>query len=103
MADPLPLAHIVFFTQKDPATAAALVEGCRHYLAEHPGTVYFSAGQRAPEFTREVNDAAFHVALHVVFESKEAHDAYQTDPRHLEFIEKFKPTWAQVRVFDSYV
>ena len=45
----------------------------------------------------------FDVALHVVFDSREAHDAYQTAPRHNQFIDENKPNWERVRVFDSYV
>jgi hypothetical protein len=41
--------------------------------------------------------------LHVVFENRAAHDAYQTAPRHLKFIEENKATWKKVRVFDSDV
>ena len=44
-----------------------------------------------------------HVGLHMVFESKAAHDAYQDDPTHNQFIAENKPTWASVRVFDSWV
>ena len=43
------------------------------------------------------------VALHVVFDSRDAHDAYQTAPRHLQFIEENRADWAKVRVFDSYI
>lgn len=97
------LAHIVFFTLHDgtPANRAALVAACDKYLTGHPGTIYYSAGTLNAELARPVNDRAFDVALHVVFESKAAHDAYQQDPRHLQFIEENKPNWKQVRVFDS--
>lgn len=97
------LAHMVYFTLNDASETDTLVEGCMKYLTNHPGLVYFSVGKRAEEFDRPVNDQQFHVALHAVFESKEAHDAYQTSPRHLEFIERCKALWKQVRVFDSYV
>jgi nitrilase len=52
---------------------------------------------------RDVNDRDFDVALHLVFESKAAHDKYQTHPRHLKLIEENKHLWSKVRVFDSYV
>lgn len=99
------LAHMVYFTLKDdsPTAIQAMVDACHKYLKDHPGVVYFSAGQRAPEFQREVNDQEFHVSLNVVFESKELHDQYQTAPDHLTFIEENKEQWAKVRVFDSYV
>ena len=99
------LAHMVFFKLKDstPEGRVKLVAACKKYLSKHEGTVYFSAGVIAEEFQRDVNDRDFDVALHVVFESKEAHDTYQTHERHLKFIDENKDTWAKVRVFDSYV
>lgn len=99
------LAHMVYFTLKDrtPANIEKLVADCDKYLSGHPGTVYYSAGSLCPELNREVNDREFDVALNLVFASKADHDAYQTAPRHLEFVEANKPTWAKVRVFDSYV
>lgn len=99
------LAHMVFFKLKDnsPAAKEKLVAACQKYLSDHEGTVYFSAGIRAEELKRDVNDQDFDVALHVVFRNKAAHDKYQTHPRHLKFIEENKDNWAGVRVFDSYV
>lgn len=99
------LAHMVFFELKEstPENRDKLVAACQKYLTDHPGTVHFSAGTRAEEYDREVNDQQFDVALHVVFKDKASHDAYQTAPRHLEFIEQNKALWSGVRVFDSYV
>ena len=99
------LAHIVFFTLKDYAAEACdkLVAACNKYLSDHAGTVHFSAGTRAEQYQREVNDDEFHVGLHVVFDSTAAHDAYQTDERHLQFIEENKSNWDKVRVFDSNI
>jgi hypothetical protein len=99
------LAHSVFFTLHDngPEAVDRLVAACRKYLSGHPGTVYFAVGPLAGEFARLVNDRAFDVALHVVFEDKAAHDTYQTAPRHETFIAECKPNWNQVRVFDAYV
>ena len=99
------LAHMVFFTLKDrtPQSRDALVAACKKYLTDHPGTVYFSAGSRAEELSREVNDKDFDVALHLVFKDKASHDVYAEAPRHVEFINENKDSWAKVRVFDSYV
>ena len=41
--------------------------------------------------------------MHLVFGSREDHDRYQTDERHLKFIEETKPTWKEVRIYDSYI
>ena len=50
-----------------------------------------------------MNDKEFDVALHVVFDSRKAHDKYQTHPKHLKFLEENKQPWSKVRVFDSNV
>lgn len=98
-----PLAHMVYFTLRDatPARVQGLVASCHRYLADHPGVVYFSVGTVNPDLTRPVNVRDFDVALHVVFESRAAHDRYQADPRHQQFIAENKEDWAQVRVFDA--
>jgi hypothetical protein len=57
----------------------------------------------AEDLARDVNIRDFDVFLLVVFKNKAAHDKYQTDPRHLKFVEEFKETWDNVRVFDSYL
>lgn len=99
------LAHNVYFTLHDesPEAIGRLVDACHKYLKDHPGVIYFSAGTLTPDLARPVNDRAFHVGLHVVFADRAAHDAYQTAERHLQFIAENKPTWKQVRVFDSDV
>ena len=50
-----------------------------------------------------MNDRDFDVALHIVFDSIEAHDAYQDAPSHHQFINENKPNWKVVRVFDADV
>lgn len=96
------LAHIVYFTLKDrsPAGVKRQLEACDKYLTGHDGAVFYAAGTRTPDLSREVNDKDFDVGLHVVFRDRAAHDTYQTHPRHLQFIEENKPHWTQVRVFD---
>jgi hypothetical protein len=99
------LSHDVYFTLHDRSEAAraALVTACQTYLTGHPGTVFFACGTLCDELRREVNDLDFDVALHLVFDSKASHDAYQSAPRHDQFIAEQKANWARVRVFDSVV
>ena len=101
----LNLAHNVYFLLSDasPAAQQKLIDACHEFLKGHPGEVYFSAGTLVPDLARPVNDRGFHVGLHVVFENRAAHDAYQAHPRHIQFIDANKPNWASVRVFDDYV
>jgi quinol monooxygenase YgiN len=104
MPNPSPLAHIVFFSLRDSSDESRqrFAELCKTHLPGHDGEIYFAVGTLA-ELAREVNDREFDVALHIVFDSRAAHDAYQTAPRHLKFVEQAKPLWKKVRVFDSNI
>jgi hypothetical protein len=97
------LAHIVYFTLKDhsPTAIQHLLDSAKEHLAGHPGESFFAVGQLNPDLKRPVNVVDFHVGLHVIFENKAAHDAYQVDQRHLKFIELNKENWSLVRVFDT--
>lgn len=96
------LAHHVFFTLTDRTKEKTdeLLAACQKYLNDHDGVIDFAVGTRDPELDREVNQD-FDVSLHVVFKDRATHDAYQTAPRHLQFIEENKENWAEVRVLDS--
>ena len=96
-------AHNVFFTLHDgsPARREGLVRDCYEYLEGHDGVMALSAGTRAEGCERDVNDVAFHVSLHMVFRDRACHDAYQTAPRHMQFVERNRANWKTVRVFDS--
>jgi hypothetical protein len=101
----LMLVHNVYFALKDNSNAAKekLLAACKKYLTGHPGTVFFACGGLAQELRREVNDRDFDVALHVIFKDQAAHDRYQVDQRHVQFIAENKENWKKVRVFDSIV
>jgi hypothetical protein len=99
------LAHNVFFTLKDNSAARVeeLVSACKKYLNVQPGIVFFAAGPIVRELDRDVNVTDWDVGQHLVFLDKAAHDNYQNDPTHNQFINEMKSNWSQVRVFDSYV
>jgi hypothetical protein len=97
------LSHDVYFTMKDKKDSGKLVEACHKYLRDHAGEVFYAAGTRCQDLTREVNDQDFDVALHIVFKDKASQDQYQDAPRHKQFIDENKGLWQKVRVFDSYV
>jgi hypothetical protein len=94
---------MVYFALKDksPESIQRHVDACHKYLDGHEGVVFFAVGTRTPDLLRPVNDKEFDVGLHVVFADRASHDEYQTHPRHVEFIEETKPTWASARVFDA--
>lgn len=97
------VVHNVYFTllESTPANREKLVADCRKYLVNHPGVAYFACGTVVPDLDREVNVRDWDVGLHIIFENRAAHDRYQTAPDHLKFIELNRPTWKQVRVFDT--
>ena len=97
-----PLSHCVYFELKDssPEARAALIAAAEMYLDGHDGCLFFGAGERAEQYQRDVNDDRFHVGLTLIFETVEAHDAYQVHERHQAFIAEQSPNWANVRVFD---
>jgi len=95
-------SHVVIFWAKpdQPGAAEALLEGARKYLRQPPGIVHFHVGRMAPSH-RPVVEQSYHVALNIVFDSKQTQDNYQSHPAHVEFIEKvFKPHCARVAVYD---
>jgi Stress responsive A/B Barrel Domain len=99
------LAHNVYFTLKDNSDTARnkLIAACRKYLIGHGGVVFFACGTLAADLQRPVNDRAFDVGLHIIFQTREDHDLYQQAAAHLRFIEENRDNWKQVRVFDSLV
>ncbi len=99
------LAHNVFFTLADKSAANrdTLIAGCKRYLTDHQGEVFFACGGLAKDLQRDVNDRDFDVALHIVFADPVSQDRYQDSPRHHQFIAECKHLWSRVRVFDSIV
>ena len=99
------LVHDVYFELNDDSEIARskLVEDCYKYLSDHPGIVFFAAGQLVESHEREVNVRDWQVSLHIVFKSKDCHDRYQNAPDHHKFIEENKENWKSVRVFDSFI
>ena len=96
------LAHNVSFSMKDASAAARdkVVADAYDLLAPLPGVLFFGCGTLS-DLDRPVNDRDFDVGLHVMLESRAAHDAYQISEEHQKFIAAHKDNFAKVRVFDS--
>ena len=79
---------------------AELLAGAKHYLQDIPGVVHLHIGRMSPS-PRPVVDQSYQVALNLIFTDKAAEQAYQSHPRHLEFVEKvFKPSCKKVVIYD---
>lgn len=97
------LIHTVLFWLKPELTVAQRAEFRRGVdsLAgvRHAAAVY--VGAPAATADRPVVDKSFDVALTVVCRDVAAHDAYQGDPIHRAFVEKFGGWWSRLQIFDS--
>jgi hypothetical protein len=98
------LSHAVYFELADdsPAAVAQLEADCWALLSDLPGVRHFGTGTPALELDREVNDLDFDLALYVVFDSMEAHDAYQVSEPHQELLTRYAGGFTRVRVFDAW-
>lgn len=50
---------------------------------------------------RPVIDFSYDVGLTVLVEDVAAHDAYQIDPIHTAFVERFSTYWDKVQIYDA--
>jgi len=97
------ILHSVFFYLKEgaPAETADLMKteifetlsaitSVREILAGPPQGI-----------DRDVVDNDYAMSLHAKFDDLEGLQAYQSDPVHVAFVEKFKPQFERIRVFDT--
>ena len=98
-------AHNVFFALIDnsPEKIEQMIAAGHQYLAVIPGIRSFACGARETRLARDVNDLDFDVSVHILFESKEAHDAYQVADSHNEYVARNEANWAKARAFDTAV
>jgi hypothetical protein len=97
------LYHCVYFWLKPGLTAAQRTDFRRgvESLATIKAVKKVSVGVPAGTAARPVIDHSFDVALIVQCQDVAAHDAYQVDPIHLAFVERFKTFWIRVQIYDS--
>jgi len=97
------LVHTVYFWLKPELTAqqhADFINGVGT-LAGIQAVEQAFVGQPAKTEKRPIIDASYSVALTVICKDIAAHDAYQVDPIHLEFINTFKTFWNRVQIYDA--
>ena len=61
--------------------------------------VYIGTPADTPQ--RPVIDGSYDYCLSVILQDIPAHDAYQADPLHQEFIANFKDSWDAVKIYDA--
>jgi hypothetical protein len=97
------LVHTVYFWLKPEITPAQRAEFRRgvESLGGIKAVDKIYVGTPAKTEKRPIIDDSYSVALTVVCKDVAAHDAYQVDPLHLEFVAKFKTFWTRVQIYDS--
>jgi hypothetical protein len=96
------LIHHVFFWLNNAGNEAdrqALIAGIRT-LAAIKQVKKVHVGVAASTEKRAVVDGSWDVSEMLFFEDTKAQLAYQQDPLHLAFVEKYRPLWNRVVVYD---
>jgi hypothetical protein len=97
------LVHTVYFWLKPELTAQQRADFRKG--VESLGTIKsvekIYVGTPAKTEKRPIIDDSYSVALTVLCKDVAAHDAYQVDPIHHAFIEKFKSNWQRVQIYDA--
>ncbi len=97
------MIHQVYFWLHDKDnTKEFLTEGVP-MLGRCKGVAKFIVGVPAATADRDVVDHSFQVSCSIFFDSLEEQLAYQSDPLHLAFIEKYATMWSTVKVYDTAI
>jgi hypothetical protein len=94
------MIHQVYFWLHDTANTQEFLTEAVPMLGRCKTVGKFIAGTPAATEDREVVDHSFQVCCTAFFDSLEDQLVYQTDPLHLEFIEKYSQMWSKVQVYD---
>ena len=95
--------HMVFFWLKNPNNSndrKIFKNLLTEFIDKNPQVVGIHIGEPA-DTNRSVIDNSYNFSLVLTFPDLATHDAYQTDPSHLRFIEKGKSLWEKVVIYDS--
>ncbi len=97
------ILHSVFFYLKEesPAETADLMkEDILQKLSGIASVREILAGP--PQgIDRNVVDNDYAMSLHAKFDDLEGLQAYQTDPVHVAFVDRFKPFFERIKVYDT--
>lgn len=91
--------HVVLFQLQDPADAAALQRDCAALLKPLPEVRYYACGPHVDVGrTNVTHDYA--LGLIVSFENQSEYDAYLKAPEHVMLVEKWKPKFSGLTIYD---
>ena len=97
------LSHIVVFWLKKDLNEKELstFENEVRSLGNISSVEHLHVGQPASTNKRPVIDDSYDFCLTVVLKDIAAHDAYQEDTIHLEFIKNCSHMWEKVKIYDA--
>jgi hypothetical protein len=97
------LVHTVYFWLKPELTAQQQADFRKgvESLGGIKAVDKLYVGTPAKTQKRPIIDDSYSVGITVVCKDVAAHDAYQVDPIHHAFIEKFKTYWNRVQIYDA--
>lgn len=90
--------HVVFFDLTDPDESDELISDC-YNLLEIPGAVSGYAGTHY-DIGRDSILCDYDVGFFVAFDSEADYRAYIEHPAHVALVEKWRPRWDSIRVYD---
>lgn len=96
------LIHTVYFwlpPELESDTVAAFEEGLE--ALTKISFVRHGYWGRPAATSRPVIDRTYSYGLAVIFDDMAGHDAYQVDPAHKAFLERFAPMWLKVTIYDT--
>ncbi|PCJ56163.1 MAG: transcription-repair coupling factor [Planctomycetota bacterium] len=95
------IVHNVYFWLNDNVTSDE-IEAFKNELKalkSIDGVVDLQLGRPA-QTLRDIVDKSYSIGLMVVFTDIEAHDRYQADVKHVNFIENNKDKWNKIQIYD---
>lgn len=97
-APPGRINHVVFFDLKDPGDVPQLIADCRRLLETKVVTSGYVGTHYDIGRSSVLRD--YDVGFFVAFNSEDDYRAYVEDPAHAALVEKWKPRWDSIRVYD---
>lgn len=98
-ARPALVNHVVFFKLKNPGDTAELIADCDTRAPRIPGVVSYYCGRHV-DIGRPTVDSDYDVGFFVGFNSLEAYRRYVDHPDHVWLVQKWRPRWEWIRVYD---
>jgi hypothetical protein len=95
---PARINHTVLFKLADPGDADELIRDCDR-LAAIPGVVSYYRGRHI-DIGRPTVFSDYDVGFFVGFDSVADYRSYVDHPVHVEVVQKWRPRWVWVRVYD---